>query len=158
MLLRKQTAYTQTWATRVSLQSETKTHEAGSIVFWSRWSYIACFLRDDQVILRWIDEITDETKVVHHSGIADEQELVGPECAGPVTLRFRAEPTAYTCAYRHGDMVDFRDLITLPSTVIQRNRIFESPYTGAHFGLFAQDTALEQSMVPAYFDYASLTA
>jgi len=146
MLLRKQTSYTQTWSTQVSLESETETHEAGSIVFWSRYSYIALFLRNNRVVVRWVDENTDETK-----------ELVGPAVHGPTTLTIRAEPSTYTCSYRSGDMPEERELITLPSTVIQRQRMFESPYTGAHFGLFAQDTSNEQCLVPAYFDYASLT-
>jgi hypothetical protein len=55
-------------------------------------------------------------------------------------------------------MSQSQELITLPSTVIQRDRLYESPYTGAHFGFFAQDTALEQSLIPAYFDYVSLTS
>ena len=63
MLLRKQTSYTQTWTTQVSLESETDTHEAGTIVFWSRYSYIALFLRKNQIVVRWVDESTDETKV-----------------------------------------------------------------------------------------------
>jgi beta-xylosidase len=146
MLLRKQTSYTQTWSTQVSLNSETETHEAGSIVFWSRYSYIALFLRKDQVVVRWVDENTDETK-----------ELVGPASHGPTTLSIRAEPSTYTCSYRSGDMMGSKDLTALPSTVIQRQRMFESPYTGAHFGLFAQDTSFEQFLAPAYFDYASLT-
>jgi len=147
MLLRKQTSYTQNWTTQVSLNPETETHEAGSIVFWSRYSYIALFLREDQVVARWVEENTDETK-----------ELVGPASHGPTTLSIRAEPSTYTCSYRSRDMIESKDLITLPSTVIQRQRMFESPYTGAHFGLFAQDTSFEQCLVPAYFDYASLTA
>jgi beta-xylosidase len=147
MLLRKQTSYTQTWSTQVSLDPETETHEAGSIVFWSRYSYIALFLRKDRVVVRWMDEITDETK-----------ELVGPASHGPTTLSIRAEPSTYTCSYRSGDVIASNNLIILPSTVIQRQRMFESPYTGAHFGLFAQDTSLEQNLTPAYFDYASLTA
>lgn len=159
MLLRKQTSYTQTWTTRISFEGETDTHEAGSIVFWSRWSYIALFLRRSQVVVRWVDEKTDETEVSLDTVFADEQELVAPDHAsGSVRLRIRAEPSTYTCSYQTERMDDFKDLITLPSTVIQRNRPFESPYTGAHFGVFAQDTALEQCLVPAYFDHVSLTA
>jgi beta-xylosidase len=146
MLLRKQTSYSQTWTTQVSLEPTTETHEAGTIVFWSRHSYIALLLRSNQVVVRWVDENTDETK-----------ELAGPASHGPTTLAIRAEPSTYTCSYRSRDMAGSKDLITLPSTVIQRQRMFESPYTGAHFGLFAQDTSLEQCLVPAYFDYASLT-
>jgi hypothetical protein len=63
MLLRKQTSYSQIWTTQVSLDGETDTHEAGSIVFWSRFSYIALLLRKDQIVVRWVDENTDETKV-----------------------------------------------------------------------------------------------
>ena len=69
MLLRKQTSYSQVWTTQVSLEAESETQEAGSVVFWSRWSYIALFIRRDpsgsgtQVVVRWIDEDTDETKV-----------------------------------------------------------------------------------------------
>jgi beta-xylosidase len=69
MLLRKQTSYSQTWTTQVSLEADNLTQEAGAVVFWSRWSYIAVFIRKDptttgiQVVVRWIDETTDETKV-----------------------------------------------------------------------------------------------
>ena len=69
MLLRKQTSYSQVWTTQVSLEAESETQEAGSVVFWSRWSYIALFISRDlsgsgtQVVVRWIDENTDETKV-----------------------------------------------------------------------------------------------
>jgi len=75
----------------------------------------------------------------------------------PVVLVIRAEPSTYTCSYQSPDKPEPADLIKLPSTVIQRDRLYESPYTGAHFGIFAQDTALEQCLTPAYFDYVSLT-
>jgi hypothetical protein len=84
------------------------------------------------------------------------QELVTPASEGNTILTIKAEPSSYTCLFQTPDMDKAQTLITLPSTVIQRNRFHESPYTGAHFGLFAQDTSLVQSLVPAYFGYASL--
>lgn len=85
-----------------------------------------------------------------------EQELSAGAPKGATTLVIRAEPSSYTCLYQTPEMPTPRQLITLPSTVIQRNRFHESPYTGAHFGIFAQDTSLVQSLRPAYFEYASL--
>lgn len=68
MLCRKQTSYNATWETKLSFEPESATHEAGSVVFWSRYSFIALFLRDDvqgkrQVVVRWMNEDTDEVKV-----------------------------------------------------------------------------------------------
>jgi hypothetical protein len=76
MLLRKQTSYSQTWSTQVSLEADNATQEAGAVVFWSRWSFIALLIRRNptgtgiQVVVRWIDETTDETEVSNFSSVA----------------------------------------------------------------------------------------
>lgn len=62
MILRRQTSYHSKWSTRLESVKQ-KGHEAGCIVFWSKYSYIALFLREDEVVVRWVDEDTDEVKV-----------------------------------------------------------------------------------------------
>lgn len=75
MLLRRQTSYSSTWSTRLSLQPEEgdRGHEAGVVVYWSKYSYIALLLKRAregegmEVVVRWIDEENDEVKVSYRS-------------------------------------------------------------------------------------------
>jgi beta-xylosidase len=69
MLCRKQTIYSSTWETELSFEPESATHEAGSVVYWSKFSSIALLLWKDaegcrHVVVRWMDEKTDELKVL----------------------------------------------------------------------------------------------
>lgn len=61
MLLRRQTAYNGTWRTRIEFDPADEWEEAGTTVFYSRWSYIALIIRRNkagkkEVVVRWTDK------------------------------------------------------------------------------------------------------
>ena len=61
MLLRRQTSYNGTWATRIDFDPADEWEEAGTTVFYSRWSYIALLVRrnkggEKEVVVRWTDK------------------------------------------------------------------------------------------------------
>lgn len=60
MLLRRQEAYNGTWRTRIDFDPADEWEEAGTTVFYSRFSYIALLVRKDkdgkkEVVVRWTD-------------------------------------------------------------------------------------------------------
>lgn len=61
MLLRRQTAYNGTWRTRIEFDPADEWEEAGTTVFYSKWSYIALVIRrskegSKEVVVRWTDK------------------------------------------------------------------------------------------------------
>lgn len=61
MLLQRQTAYNGTWRTRIEFDPADEWEEAGTTVFYSKWSYIALVIRrnksgEKEVVVRWTDK------------------------------------------------------------------------------------------------------
>lgn len=83
------------------------------------------------------------------------QESVVKIDKGPIELGFVAAPTSYTPFYKQGGRQV--QLEELSNKVVCRNKIWDSPFTGSHFGLFAQGTDGESSLVPAHFGRTSFT-
>lgn len=81
------------------------------------------------------------------------QERVVQITDAPIELGFVAAPTTYTPFYKQGDAEVH--LEELSNKVVCRNKIWDSPFTGAHFGLFAQGIDGESSLVPAHFGRTS---
>jgi hypothetical protein len=75
--------------------------------------------------------------------------------SGPVTLRIVAQPDSYTLAYQTSAQIDPVVLGTLSTAVLERSRPIDSPYTGTHFGVFAQGSEGFFCQDSAYFSYAS---
>ena len=60
MLLRRQTSYNGTWKTRMIYDPTDEWEEAGTVVWYSRWSYIAIVIRKTkegqrEIVARWTD-------------------------------------------------------------------------------------------------------
>jgi hypothetical protein len=67
MLLRRQTSYDGIWKTRMIYDPADEWEEAGTTVFYSRWSYIALVIRknkdgEKEIVARWTD--ADDGKAV----------------------------------------------------------------------------------------------
>lgn len=73
---------------------------------------------------------------------------------GPLRLGFIAAPTSYTPFYQEAGAKEVR-LRTLNSNVVCRNKIWDSPFTGTHFALFAQGADGESCLTPAHFGRTS---
>ena len=65
MLLRRQTSYNGIWKTRIIYDPADEWEEAGTVVWYSRWSYIAILVRknekgEKEVVARWTDAENDK--------------------------------------------------------------------------------------------------
>jgi hypothetical protein len=65
MLLRRQTSYNGIWKTRMIYDPADEWEEAGTVVWYSRWSYIAILVRkngkgEKEVVVRWTDAENDK--------------------------------------------------------------------------------------------------
>jgi beta-xylosidase len=69
MLLRRQTSYDGTWTTRIKYEPADEWEEAGTVVYYSKWSYIAIVVRKNkdgkkEILARWTEASEDKaTKV-----------------------------------------------------------------------------------------------
>jgi hypothetical protein len=69
MLLRRQTSYNGVWTTRIVYEPVDEWEEAGTVVFYSRWSYIAIVIRKNkdgkkEIVARWTEAAENKkTKV-----------------------------------------------------------------------------------------------
>lgn len=69
MILRKQTAHTGIWSTSIDFDPVDEYEEAGAVVYYSNISYGAILIKRRngrrQVVARWTDHLSRETKVSH---------------------------------------------------------------------------------------------
>jgi beta-xylosidase len=71
MLLRRQTSYDGTWKTRMIYEPADEWEEAGTTVFYSRWSFIAIIVRKNkegkkEIVARWTDADDKKAIKVHY--------------------------------------------------------------------------------------------
>lgn len=168
MVLRKQTSYSGLWSTTIEFEPTDTSSEAGIIATYSKWSFIAMLVRRGvdkalQLVLQWTDPDTFEVtvrdcKVSVLQLTLQEEHIVGFETPS-IMLGIRARPDTYTVLFREVTRCEWVEVKTFPSQVVSHEkRPHDRPFTGAHFGLFAQGTNGAGALTPAYFQYAEFNS
>ncbi|WWD01008.1 hypothetical protein V866_007946 [Kwoniella sp. B9012] len=153
MLLQKQVSLRGLWSTSLDFEPRSSNEEAGTTIFWSCYAYAALVVRQGEqpgtreIQMRWICEESEDVKTLTKS-------LPLPS-SGPVTLFIEARPNSYSLAFQAQGSLDSTKLGQVSTAVLERRRLFDSPYTGPHFGLFAQGSEGFPCLEPAVFHRAS---
>lgn len=185
MLLRRQTAYNGAWRTRIDFDPADEWEEAGTTVFYSRWSYIALLLRRNkegkkEVVVRWTEAAEGKkvkvsmfpqvgpilrliwrTRLIVLPKQENSQVLPSDAQMGALELEIRATETNFTLSYSTvgGQLTSLADVSS--ECVCEEDLLMvtgsEHPFNGTFFGLFSQGVDGAMCQNQAHFDYASWT-
>ncbi len=161
MLLRRQTAFEQTFSVVVDFEPKKVGYEAGLVLWWDMHSFASIGIsftpqgRRSIIVKRPTDapdrfEVRRMMRLNCEVADLDAQVQIYPVKKGFVKLEIVARKTSYTLRFASSDTSDWKGQIEVKSKHLTKIPLVGQPFLGSMFGLYAFGNR-EPCLDPAYF-------